>query len=184
MKADARPPQSVKQDPRSQYPKPPFPRQTQKPPGLASKMKPRPDHGETSYKGSGRLLGRKALITGGDSGIGRAVAILFAREGADVAIGYLNEHQDAEETRRRVEAEGRRCLLVPGDIGDAAFCESAIERCVAELGRLDILVQNAGIYPWTLIEKIDSISFILDSVKRLGRTFYYTDYEDILNVLL
>ena len=144
MKADARPPQSVKQDPRSQYPKPPFPRQTQKPPGLASKMKPRPDHGETSYKGSGRLLGRKALITGGDSGIGRAVAVAMAREGAKIAVVYLDEHKDANETRDLVKREGSDAILLPGDAGDEDFCEAAVDATIEQFGRLDILVNNAA----------------------------------------
>ena len=144
MKADA-PPQSVKQDPRKQYPKPPFPRQTQKPPGLASKMKPRPDHGETSYKGSGRLLGRKALITGGDSGMGRAAAIAYAREGADVAINYLPaEEPDAKEVIELIKAEGRKAVAIPGDIRSEAFCKKLVAKAVKSLGGLDILVNNAG----------------------------------------
>jgi NAD(P)-dependent dehydrogenase (short-subunit alcohol dehydrogenase family) len=107
-------------------------------------MEPKPDHGEHSYKGSGRLAGKAALITGGDSGIGRAVAIAFAREGADVAIGYLNEHDDAEETRRWVETAGRRCLLLPGDLADPAHCRALVEKTVSEFGRLDVLVNNAA----------------------------------------
>jgi NAD(P)-dependent dehydrogenase (short-subunit alcohol dehydrogenase family) len=107
-------------------------------------MEPKPDHGEQSYKGSGRLAGKAALITGGDSGIGRAVAIAFAREGADVAIGYLNEHDDAAETRRWVEKAGRRCLLLPGDLADPAHCRALVEKTVSEFGRLDVLVNNAA----------------------------------------
>ncbi len=133
------------QDPREQYPKPPFPAQPQHAPGLAARMEPRPDHGETSYKGSGRLAGRKALITGADSGIGRAAAIAFAREGADVAIGYLpSEESDAQEVIALIEAEGRKALALPGDITDEAFCREIVAKAVAELGGLDILVNNAG----------------------------------------
>jgi len=142
---DNQPPQSVKQDPLSQYPKPPFPEQQQEAPGLALKMIPRPDHGETSYKGSGRLKGRKALITGGDSGIGRAAAIAFAREGADVAIGYLPfEEPDAQEVIELIEAEGRKAVALPGDIREEAFCQKLVNDAVEALGGLDILVNNAG----------------------------------------
>jgi NAD(P)-dependent dehydrogenase (short-subunit alcohol dehydrogenase family) len=127
------------------YPKPPFARQPQDPPGLASRMKPPPDHGEKSYRGSGKLTGRKALITGGDSGIGRAAAIAYAREGADVAIGYLPvEEPDAREVLQLIRAEGRKAVAVPGDIRDAAFCRTMVEKAVQELGGLDILVNNAG----------------------------------------
>lgn len=133
------------QDPRTKYPKPPFPEQTQPWPGLVRDMKPLPDHGEKSYRGSGRLAGRKALITGGDSGIGRAAAIAYAREGADVAIIYLPvEQSDAEVTRAAVEDEGQRCLLIPGDVTDFAFCESAVARVLEEFGHVDILVNNAA----------------------------------------
>ncbi|MDR6624524.1 SDR family oxidoreductase [Caulobacter segnis] len=133
------------QDPREQYPKPPFPAQPQAAPGLASRMEPRPDHGETSYKGSGKLAGRKALVTGADSGIGRAAAIAFAREGADVAIGYLpSEEADAREVIALIEAEGRKALALPGDIKDEAFCRDLVARAVEGLGGLDILVNNAG----------------------------------------
>jgi NAD(P)-dependent dehydrogenase (short-subunit alcohol dehydrogenase family) len=127
------------------YPKPPFPKQQQPWPGLCGKMDPRPDHGETSYKGSGRLKGRKALITGGDSGIGRAVAIAFAREGADVAINYLPaEEPDAREVMDLVRAEKRKAVGIPGDIKDERFCNRMVEEAVKELGGLDILVNNAG----------------------------------------
>ena len=132
-------------DPRTLYPKPPFKRQPQEAPGLASKMDPRPDHGEKSYKGSGRLTGRKALITGGDSGIGRAVAIAFAREGTDVAIGYLPvEESDAREVIELIRAAGRKAVALPGDIRDEAFCGKLVADAVAGLGGLDILVNNAG----------------------------------------
>ncbi len=133
------------QDPREQYAKPPFPEQPQPAPGLVSKMQPAPDHGEESYRGSGRLAGRKALVTGGDSGIGRAAAIAFAREGADVAIAYLpDEDSDAKEVIALIEAEGRRAVAIPGDIKDEAFCSEMVETAVKALGGLDILVNNAG----------------------------------------
>ncbi|WP_280514916.1 SDR family oxidoreductase [Aureimonas sp. ME7] len=133
------------QDPRQQYPQPPFPRQPQPVPGLAAKMDPVPDHGETSYKGSGRLQGRRALITGGDSGIGRAVAIAFAREGADVAISYLDsEESDAREVIGLIEAEGRKALALPGDITQESWSRELVERTAKELGGIDILVINAG----------------------------------------
>ncbi len=133
------------QDPRTQYPKPPFPRQPQPAPGLASRMDPKPDHGETSYKGSGRLEGRRALITGADSGIGRAVAIAFAREGADVAVVYLpSEEEDAAEVIDRIHAAGRKVVAIPGDISDEAFCRHLVNEAVEGLGGLDILVNNAG----------------------------------------
>jgi NAD(P)-dependent dehydrogenase (short-subunit alcohol dehydrogenase family) len=132
-------------DPTTQYPKPPFPKQQQEWPGLASRMTPRPDHGETSYKGSGRLAGRKALVTGGDSGIGRAAAIAFAREGADVAICHLpQEEEDAREVRDLIRKEGRKGISLPGDIRDPAFCRRLVADAVAQLGGLDILVNNAA----------------------------------------
>ncbi|MCD0157928.1 SDR family oxidoreductase [Deinococcus sp. 6GRE01] len=138
-------PQFEKQDPRAQYPAPPFPRQPQEAPGLASAMQPLPDHGEDSYVGLGRLKGRRALITGADSGIGRAVAIAFAREGADVALNYLpEEEQDAREVVALIEAAGRRAVALPGDITDEAFSRELVTRAVKELGGLDILVNNAG----------------------------------------
>ena len=133
------------QDPREAYPKPPFAPQQQPRPGLASRMLPRPDHGETSYVGSGRLAGRKALITGGDSGIGRAAAIAYAREGADVAIGYLPaEEEDAREVVQLIRAEGRKAVPLPGDIRGEAFCKKLVADAVSQLGGLDILVNNAG----------------------------------------
>ncbi len=133
------------QDPTTKYPRPPYPRQSQPWPGLAGKMDPKPDHGETSYKGSGRLAGRKALITGGDSGIGRAAAIAFAREGADVAINYLPEEEpDAREVVDMIRAAGRKAVPLPGDLRDASFCRRLVEDAVRQLGGLDILVSNAG----------------------------------------
>jgi NAD(P)-dependent dehydrogenase (short-subunit alcohol dehydrogenase family) len=132
-------------DPRSNYPKPPFKRQSQPWPGLAQEMDPRPDHGETSYRGSGRLAGRKALITGGDSGMGRAAAIAYAREGADVVINFLPAEQpDADEVLKLIAAEGRRGIGIAGDLKDEAFCRSLVERAIAELGGLDIVVNNAA----------------------------------------
>ncbi|HEX4332304.1 MAG TPA: SDR family oxidoreductase [Usitatibacter sp.] len=132
-------------NPVTEYPKPPFPKQQQPWPGLCSKMNPKPDHGETSYKGSGRLKGRKALITGGDSGIGRAAAIAFAREGADVVINYLPpEEPDAREVLEIIRAEGRKGAGIPGDIKDEAFCKRLVSEAVREMGGLDILVNNAG----------------------------------------
>lgn len=122
----------------------PFPAQQLVKPGIESRLDPRPNFRAPDYRGSGKLQGRVALITGGDSGIGRAVAVLFAREGADVAIAYLNEHEDAEETKRAVEEEGRRCLTIAGDVRDAKFCRAAVEHTVEGLGRLDILVNNAA----------------------------------------
>ena len=127
------------------YPKPPFPVQQQPWPGLASQMTPRPDHGETSYKGSGRLGGKRALITGGDSGIGRAAAIAYAREGADIAINYLPaEEPDAREVVELVRAAGRKAVAIPGDLRDEAFCRRLVDEAARELGGLDILVNNAA----------------------------------------
>ncbi|NKY10120.1 SDR family oxidoreductase [Cellulomonas hominis] len=137
--------QTTPQDPTTQHPEPEQPAETIDHPGLTGEMPQQPDHGEDSYVGSGRLEGRRALITGGDSGIGRAVALAFAREGADVAIVYLpEEEQDAQETVRLVEDAGRRALTLPGDVRDEAFCAEVVERTVAELGGLDVLVNNAA----------------------------------------
>jgi len=134
------------EDPRYKYPKPPFKGQSQPWPGLAGKMDPKPDHGETSYKGSGRLQGRKALITGGDSGMGRAAAIAYAREGADVAINYLPaEEADAREVIAMINAEGRKAIAIPGDITDESFCQRLVDEAVKGLGGLDILVCNAAL---------------------------------------
>ena len=133
------------EDPTSKYPKPPFPEQHQPWPGLASKMQPRPDHGEKSYQGSGRLKGRKALITGGDSGMGRAAAIAFAREGADVAINYLPDEQpDADEVIAFIRAAGSKGVAIPGDLRQESFCMELVSRAIKGLGGLDILVSNAG----------------------------------------
>lgn len=136
---------AVLENPVDKYPQPPYPKQKQPHPGLASKMDPLPDHGEKTYKGSGRLLGRKALVTGGDSGIGRAAAIAYAREGADVAINYLPaEEEDAKEVVALIKEAGRKAVALPGDITDKDFCTELIEKTVAELGGLDLLVNNAG----------------------------------------
>jgi NAD(P)-dependent dehydrogenase (short-subunit alcohol dehydrogenase family) len=135
----------VLQDPTTKYPQPPFEGQFQDWPGLASKMTPRPDHGETSYRGSSRLAGRKALITGGDSGMGRAAAIAYAREGADVAINYFpTEEADAEEVIALIRAEGRIGIALPGDLRDESFCTRLVADAVRGLGGLDIVVSNAG----------------------------------------
>ena len=126
------------------YPKPPFPPQSQNVPGSSEDMQPQPDYGEDSYVGSNRLKDKVALITGADSGIGRAVALAFAREGADVVVSYLNEHEDARETQRLVEEAGRRCLLVPGDISKAEHCRALVQKTVQEFKRIDVLVNNAA----------------------------------------
>ena len=131
-------------NPVTEHPTPPFPSQQQSPPGRTNEMSPKPDHGEHSYKGSGRLAGKTALITGGDSGIGRAVAIAFAREGADVAIAYLDEHEDAEETAEWVRQAGRQALILPGDLSQSAHCAKALEKTLAQFGKLDVLVNNAA----------------------------------------
>src|ERR1700751_1477530 len=126
------------------YPRPPFPNQRQPMPGKTAAMKPAPDHGEKSYKGTGRLAGKRAVITGGDSGIGRAVAIAYAREGADVLIAYLNEDSDAADVARLVEEAGRKCVLVAGDLSDPAHCRAVIGRAAEEFGAIDVLVSNAA----------------------------------------
>jgi len=149
----------------TQYPIPPFPRQYQEPPGLTGKMDPRPDHGEKSYAGSGKLSGRKALITGGDSGIGRAAAIAFAREGADVAINYLPEEEtDALEVIDIIQSAGQKGVALPGDIRDEDFCNNLVVQTIEKLGGLDILVNNAG--------KQHSVESILDvTTEQFDATF-------------
>ena len=146
------------------YPEPPLPKQHLEKPGRESELKPRPLYQAPEYRGSGKLEGKVALITGGDSGIGRAVAVLYAREGADVAIVYLSEHDDAEETRQAVESEGRRALLIPGDVTDPEFCRQAVDTAVRELGQLDVLVNNAAFQ-----EHAESLEDI--SEEQLDRTF-------------
>ena len=131
-------------DPVSKHPNPPFPSQQQAPPGRTNEMSPKPDHGETSYRGSGRLAGKAALITGADSGIGRAVAIAFAREGADVLISYLDEHEDAEETASWVKKAGRQAITMDGDISDPAHCAALLRKTLDSFGKIDILVNNAA----------------------------------------
>ena len=131
-------------DPRDRYARPPFPDQPQSHPGSSERMQPQPDYGENSYRGSGRLAGRKAIVTGADSGIGRAVALAFAREGADVLISYLSEDDDAAETVRLVESAGRKAVPVRGDICQERVCTDLVGRAVAELGGVDILVNNAA----------------------------------------
>ncbi|TXG00275.1 SDR family oxidoreductase [Massilia arenae] len=145
-------------------PETPMPGQHLAKPGIEAQMELKPKFMAEGYKGSGKLEGMSAIVTGGDSGIGRAVAVLFAREGADVAVMYLNEHEDAEETRRCIEAEGRRCITIPGDVKDAAFCNQAVEKVVAEFGRLDVLVNNAAFQ-----EHANSLLDITD--ERLDETF-------------
>lgn len=140
----------------NEHPKPPFPKQTQPMPGQTKVMEPVPDHGERTYRGCGRLADKKAIITGADSGIGRAVAIAYAREGADVLIAYLNEHEDAKETQRLVEDAGRKAVLVPGDVQRADHCRDIVKKAVSELGGIDILVNNAA--HQATFKSIDDIS--------------------------
>jgi NAD(P)-dependent dehydrogenase (short-subunit alcohol dehydrogenase family) len=147
-----------------EQPAPPMPQQHLAKPGLEAEMELKPKFMAEGYKGSGKLEGQAAVVTGADSGIGRAVAVLFAREGADVAVMYLNEHEDAEETKRCIEAEGRRCILIPGDVKDPEFCNGAVEKAVAEFGRLDVLVNNAAFQ-----EHAGSLLDITD--ERLDETF-------------
>jgi NAD(P)-dependent dehydrogenase (short-subunit alcohol dehydrogenase family) len=148
-----------------QYPKNPLPAQHQRKPGLEYKVKPRPQYEAPHYRAAGKLDGKTALVTGGDSGIGRAVAVLYAKEGADVAITHLPvESRDAEETRRAVEAEGRRCLLLEGDLTDPDFCREIVDRTVDELGKLDILVNNAAFQ-----QHQESLEEVTD--EQLQRTF-------------
>jgi NAD(P)-dependent dehydrogenase (short-subunit alcohol dehydrogenase family) len=136
--------QAVPQTGARPYPVPPFPQQHQAKPGIEASLEPRPMYDAPHYRGSGKLEGKIAIISGGDSGIGRAVAILYAREGADIALVYLNEHGDAKETKQAVEKEGRRCIVISGDVADPAFCRDAVETTTRELGGLDILVNNAA----------------------------------------
>jgi len=140
----------------SSRPNPPFKKQQQAYPGTTDALRPRPDHGEHSYKGSGKLHGKAALITGADSGIGRAVAIAFAREGADVLISYWNEHDDAKETARWVEQAGRRAVLMPGDIADPRHCGDLVNKAAEQFGRIDIIVNNAAFQQGA--DNIDDIS--------------------------
>jgi hypothetical protein len=152
-------------DPRDAGPKPPFPEQTQPTPGFEGKMEPQPDYGEQSYKGFGRLKDRVALVTGGDSGIGRAVCLAFAREGADLAVSFLNESDDAKHVQRITEEAGRQALLLPGDLSLEAHCRKVVEDTVKRFGRIDILVNNAA-YQGHSVEKFEDID-----PERLERTF-------------
>ena len=161
------------QDPRNQFPQPPFPEQPQPVPGLASNMEPKPDHGEQTYEGRQRLVGRKAFITGGDSGIGRATAIAYMREGADVAINYLeNEESDVEDLKKVFEDEGKKLICLPGDITDQSFCEEVIADAVEQLEGLDILVLNAG--RQTAIDNFDDIS--ADHFDEIFKTNIYAPF--------
>lgn len=159
-------------DPRTKFPQPPYPAQQQDMPGTTGEMSPTPDHGEERYKGSGRLEGCAAIITGGDSGIGRAVAIAFAREGCDVLISYLNENEDARDTAKWVEKAGRKAIAVAGDIGDESHCEELVKRAMKEFGRLDILVNNAA-YQST-IEDIEELS--AEELDHTFRTNIYSQF--------
>jgi len=143
-------------DPQERGPKPPLPEQQQEMPGSDAELTPAADHGETSYRGSGRLKGLRAIITGGDSGIGRAVAIAFAREGADVLVSYLDEHEDAETTIEHVTGAGRKGVAVAGDVGDEAHCKEIVRRAVEELGGVDILVNNAAFQ--SVVERVTHIT--------------------------
>jgi NAD(P)-dependent dehydrogenase (short-subunit alcohol dehydrogenase family) len=153
------------QDPKYQGKKPPFPQEEQEHPGSEQEMSPRPDYGEESYRGFGRLKGRVAVITGADSGIGRAVALAFAREGADVVISYLNEHRDAQETKRVVESAGRRAALVAGDLAEEPQCRRVIEEAVRAFGRIHLLVNNAA-YQGKAVERFEELD-----AARIERTF-------------
>ncbi|SER57187.1 SDR family oxidoreductase [Sphingobium sp. YR768] len=158
------------QDPRTQYPVPPFPKQPQPVPGIAAQMNPKPDHGEESYVGSGKLTGRKALVTGADSGIGRAAAIAYAREGADVALSYLPaEEEDAKAVVALIEAEGRKAIALPGDITDENWCRDLVAQTVEQLGGLDILVISAGRQQYR--DAIDEVSS--DDFDRTMKTNLY-----------
>jgi NAD(P)-dependent dehydrogenase (short-subunit alcohol dehydrogenase family) len=157
------------------YPAPPFPKQHQPMPGDTFKMDPMPDHGEKSYRGGGRLAGKKALITGADSGIGRAVAIAFAREGADILISYLSEHDDAQETKRWVEDAGRTAVAVSGDIKSAAHCRKLVDKAVGELGGLDILVNNAAHQAtFKVLEEIEDEEWETTFQTNIHAMFYLT----------
>lgn len=157
------------------YPKPPFPAQPQTLPGSSEAMDPKPDYGEDSYEGSGRLTGKKAIVTGGDSGIGRAVALAFAREGADVLVSYLDEHEDAEETKRLVESAGRQCVLVPGDISRADHCRQIVRQAVDAFDQVDILVNNAA-HQMTFesLEEIPDEEWEKTFARNISSMFYLT----------
>ena len=159
----------------NQRPQPPFAAQKQPAPGLTDAMLPKPDHGEKWYRGSGKLVGKKAIITGADSGIGRAVAIAYAREGADVLVAYLNEHADANETKRLVEEAGRKAFLVPGDIQTASHCRAIVENAINEFGAIDILVNNAAHQAtFNSIEDISDEEWELTFKVNIHSMFYLT----------
>jgi NAD(P)-dependent dehydrogenase (short-subunit alcohol dehydrogenase family) len=160
-------PKGTVKDPRQQHAKSPYPKQTQSTPGLEYRMNPKPDFGEDSYQGSGKLRNRVALITGGDSGIGRAVALAFAREGADIAISYLNEHEDAEKTKKVVEDSGQSCIILPGDIGSDQHCQQVVQRTINQFGRIDVLINNAAFMGKT-VESMDE--FTPERVEKTFRT--------------
>ncbi|GFE81801.1 NAD(P)-dependent oxidoreductase [Steroidobacter agaridevorans] len=161
--------------PRKEFPKPPFPKQSQSLPGSSKAMQPEPDYGEDSYKGTNRLTDKKALITGADSGIGRAVALAFAREGADVVVSYLDEHEDAKETQRLVESAGRKCVLIPGDIARAEHCRALVKKSVEALGRIDVLVNNAAHQmSFDSLEKIPDEEWDKTLATNLSAMFYIT----------
>ena len=162
----------MSQDPTKAHQQPPQPEQKQTPPGATREMTPKPDHGEESYRGSGRLAGKAALITGADSGIGRAVAIAFAREGADVLISYLEEHDDARETARWVEQAGRKAILVSGDVAEEAHCQELVERAIREFRQLSVLVNNAAMQ--RTHESIEEISS--EEWDRTFRTNVYSQF--------
>ena len=158
-----------------EFPKPPFPEQQQPYPGLASRMDPVPDHGEESYRGSQRLAGKKTLITGGDSGIGRAVAIAFAREGADVAISYLSEEEDAADVQKVIEATGQKCLLLPGDIASPDHCRALVAKTVEAFGRIDVLVNNAAYQSYfESLEEIPDEEWETTMAVNISAMFYLT----------
>jgi NAD(P)-dependent dehydrogenase (short-subunit alcohol dehydrogenase family) len=162
-------------DAMTQHPRPPFPKQKQPMPGRTEDMRPVPDHGETSYRGSGRLAGKKAIITGADSGIGRAVAIAYAREGADVLIAYLKEHDEAKETQRFVEKAGQKAVLVAGDIQSSKHCRSIVDKAITEFGGIDILVNNAAHQAtFKSIEEISDEEWELTFKVNIHAMFYLT----------
>ena len=157
------------------FPKPPFEPQPQPTPGSSSAMRPQPDYGEESYAGTGRLYDKKVLLTGGDSGIGRAVAVAYAREGADLVVSYLNEHEDAAETKRLVEEAGRQCLLVAGDISKAEHCRSLVQKTVEVFGRIDVVVNNAAHQmSFNSIEEIFDEEWDLTLATNISAMFYLT----------
>jgi NAD(P)-dependent dehydrogenase (short-subunit alcohol dehydrogenase family) len=166
------------QDPRRTKPQPPFPPQEQSHPGSEAAMTPKADHGETSYKGFGRLRDKVALITGADSGIGRAVALAFAREGADIVVAYLEEHDDAAETRRLVEEAGRKALLIPGDIADDGHCAKLVSKTMDQFGHLDILVNNAAYQGPSVehVEEIDPARVMKTLTTNIGAMFFLVNH--------